>query len=85
MKQKDFKQEKTVKIKKEEGKMPFWTRKKKNAALLIGGIILILIGISGTSVSLLQFGINSPLNIPPFLFFIVGIFFAYMGATEKWR
>lgn len=62
----------------------FWTRKRKNLTSLIVGIILILIGMSGTSISLLSFGIKSAWNIPSLISFIIGIALAYMGADERW-
>jgi len=60
-------------------------KKKKNLISLILGIILILIGMSGTSISLLSLGIKSGWNIPPLVLFIIGIVLAYLGASEKWQ
>ena len=57
----------------------------KNVVSLIAGIILILIGMSVTSISLLSLGIKSAWNFPPLLFFILGIFLAYLGASGKWH
>ena len=63
----------------------YWTKKRKNVASLITGIVLILVGMSGTSISLLSLGFKSGWNIPPFLFLILGIILAYLGASEKWH
>lgn len=63
----------------------FWNKKNKNLVSLISGIILILIGASGASISLLKFGLNSTLIIPPLISFVLGIIFAYIGAKEKWQ
>lgn len=62
----------------------FWNKKRKNIASLVTGIIFILIGMSGTSISLLSLGFKSGWNIPPLLLFIIGIILAYLGANEKW-
>ncbi len=62
----------------------YWTKRRRNLAFLIIGIILILIGMSGTSISLLKLGFRTVWNIPPIISFIVGIILAYLGAKERW-
>lgn len=59
------------------------TRKQKNLLSLIGGIILMLIGMGGTSISLASVGFQG-IVIAPFVLFLIGVFFTYMGADEKW-
>jgi len=60
-----------------------WTKKKKNLTSLISGIILILIGMGGGSISLISMGLKGWI-IPPLIIFIIGIILAYFGATERW-
>ena len=62
----------------------FWNKKNKNLVSLISGIVLILIGVTGTSISLLNLGFKTGWNIPPIISFVLGIFFAYKGAKERW-
>lgn len=60
-----------------------WTKKKRNLFALILGIILILLGMSGTSISLVNVGLKGIIIAPLFLL-VIGIITAYMGAEEKW-
>ena len=61
----------------------FWTKKRKNLTSLIGGIILILIGMTGGSISLLSLGFDKWVLLP-LIISIFGVLFAYLGAIEKW-
>ena len=71
-------------FKEEMAKNRFWDKRRRNLFWLIFGILLILVGMTGTSISLVSKGFASIWGIPPLVSFVLGVIFAYYGASEKW-
>ena len=69
---------------KEENMPRYWTKRRKNLASLIVGIILILLGLGGSTITLINFG-TTLIGLSPTPALILGAFFALMGGYRRWQ
>lgn len=75
---KEFKEEKLNSNNKKEGEM---NKRDKNLLSLVIGIILIIIGLSGSAITLPT---RSQIVIVPIISLIVGAILAILGGLERW-
>lgn len=60
----------------------FWNKETKNFISLVAGIILTLVGLTGTVILI---SIPNKIIIVPIISLLLGFFFALMGGLRKWK